>query len=280
MKQDEQWLIENVDENEKRCYRITERLFAKNSKYQSIEVLRLANQGISLILDGFARVFESDEYIFHEALIHPCLMLHPNPKSILLIGDGDGGGIREIFKHRSIEKVDWVEIDEDVVHVSESYLKLFDSSLLNSPKLATHWVDGVNFIKSTKSKYDCVFVSVTEQMQGNVSSPFYTQETISLLPGLLKDDGICVQSSGIAAPNMSDKLIDQALRYKVAFKDVKLYTVGLPSFGLDWGFCISSNRLPSSTKFKDDIVCKYYDIVMHNRMFALPSYLGISGDLQ
>jgi spermidine synthase len=271
-----QWLVENVDGNEKRAYRIVERLFSKKSKYQLIEVIRLANQGVSLILDGYARVFESDEYIFHEALIHPCLMLHPNPVDILLIGDGDGGGIREIFKYNSVNRVDWVEIDDDVVEVSKTYLNLFDSSLLEKPMLHTHWLDGVEYIQSNKIKYDCVIISVTEQMQGNVSSPFYSLEIISQLPNLLKEGGICVQSSGVAAPNMSSNLIAQAKRYQDVFKDVKLYTVGLPSFGLDWGFCISSSRLPLDVAIKDEVQLKYYSKAMHNRMFTLPSFLEFS----
>jgi len=268
-----EWLIEDVDENEKRCYRIVERIYATQSKYQVIEIIKLANQGVSLILDGFARVFESDEYIFHEALVHPCLSLHASPKNILLIGDGDGGGIREILKYPEIDSIDWVEIDEDVVNACKTFLPTLDPVMFDSPKLKTHWMDGVKFIKETRKKYDCIFISVTEQMKGNVSDPFYTHEVISQIPNLLTENGICVQSAGVATPNMSSKLIANAKRHKRFFKDVKVYTVGLPSFGLDWGFCISSHKLSSIPKLRNDLKFIYYNDVMHSRMFAIPPYL-------
>ena len=52
-------------------------------------------------------------------IAHLPLASHPNPKKVLVIGGGDGGVVREVLKHESVEQVVLCDIDE-VCH-SELY---------------------------------------------------------------------------------------------------------------------------------------------------------------
>src|SRR6266850_2130924 len=45
-------------------------------------------------------------------IAHIPLASHPNPKKVLVIGGGDGGVVREVLKHESVEKVVLCDIDE------------------------------------------------------------------------------------------------------------------------------------------------------------------------
>lgn len=273
---DKEWLEEIVDANEKRLYRIQERIYSGESKYQKIEILKLANQGITLVLDGYPRVFEIDEFLYHEALIHPALHLHKKTKTILLVGDGDGGGIRELLKYPEINQIDWVEIDEEVVKVCKSFLPSFPKDIHNESRLRTFWTDGFQFLQEADyNQYDCVFISVTEQLSGNVSQPFYTKEVLNYVKRLLKPGGYCIQSAGITSPGLLKSYKDVFHNHEQAFSHVLSYSVGLPSFGLSWGFCLSScspfskweSKLPSS-------FLKYYDEFSHKIMFLTPKYLN------
>jgi spermidine synthase len=271
----EEWLEEVVDANEKKLYRIQERIYFGESKYQKIEILRLANQGITLVLDGYPRVFEVDEFLYHEALIHPALHLHKKTKSILLIGDGDGGGIRELLKYREVNRIDWVEIDKEVVKVCKSFLPSFPKDIHNESRLRTFWTDGFKFLKEAdENQYDCVFISVTEQLSGNVSQPFYTKEVLNYVKRLLKPGGYCVQSAGITSPGLLKSYKEVFYNHEQVFANVSSYSVGLPSFGLSWGFCLSSDVSFSKWESKIPNPClKYYDEFSHKTMFLIPKYM-------
>ena len=49
---------------------------------------------------------------YQEMIAHIPLASHPNPKKVLVIGGGDGGVVREVLKHDSVEEVVLCDIDE------------------------------------------------------------------------------------------------------------------------------------------------------------------------
>ena len=59
---------------------------------------------------------------YHEALVHPGLFAHPNPKRVAIIGGGEGATLREILKHNTIEQVVMIDIDKMIVEISKEYL--------------------------------------------------------------------------------------------------------------------------------------------------------------
>ena len=74
--------------------------------------------GRVLTLDGVVQTTEADEFIYHEMLTHVPLFAHGAAKRVLVIGGGDGGMLREIVKHKEVEKITLVEIDKGVDRVS------------------------------------------------------------------------------------------------------------------------------------------------------------------
>jgi len=85
-----------------------------------------------------SRYFGEGEY--HEALVHPALFAHGHPKRVAIIGGGEGATLREVLKHKTVEKVTMVEIDEVMVNVSKQYLP--------------EWSDCSNLLGSTNSCFD------------------------------------------------------------------------------------------------------------------------------
>ena len=98
-------------------------LFSEKSTFQEIQILETEEYGRMLILDGAVQTTERDEFIYHEMLVHVPMLSHPDPRKILVIGGGDGGCVREILKHKSVEKLTMVEIDKLVVDCSKKYLQ-------------------------------------------------------------------------------------------------------------------------------------------------------------
>lgn len=91
---------------------VEEVLFDGQSKYQHVQVFRSKAFGTVLALDGSIQVSEADEFAYQEMIAHLPLCAHPHPKKVLVIGGGDGGVLREVVKHDSVEKVILCEIDE------------------------------------------------------------------------------------------------------------------------------------------------------------------------
>lgn len=52
---------------------------------------------------------------YQEMIAHLPLASHPNPKKVLVIGGGDGGVVREVLKHDTVEQVVLCDIDEVIV---------------------------------------------------------------------------------------------------------------------------------------------------------------------
>lgn len=238
--------------------------------------------GTCLALDGIARVFSTDEFIFHESFVHPIMLQHPNPTSILLAGDGDGGSVREILKHNNVSNLDWIEIDQQVVEVSKKYLQLMRDDDWKDPRLNLIISDARNYIKNTSKLYDVIFISVTELMENNPSQALYTREFLMLLHSILKDNGIVVQSVGSTSFGYWEHFCKMVRTFRATFPIVTPFQVGLPSFGINWGFIAGfKNEVSIDEKIftkrhnllEKHSKLKFFEPNMRPMLFTIPAYL-------
>ena len=79
-------------------------LFSEQSKFQKVEIFDTDSKlGRVLTLDDLMMTTEGDEYHYHEMIAHIPMMQHPNPKTVLVIGGGDGGTVREKDKENMFD---------------------------------------------------------------------------------------------------------------------------------------------------------------------------------
>ena len=91
-------------------------LFSQNSPFQKVEIIDSnSTLGKILTLDDLMMTTEGDEFFYHEMISHIPMMNHKEPKTVLVIGGGDGGTVREVLKHDTVEKVVLCEIDGMVI---------------------------------------------------------------------------------------------------------------------------------------------------------------------
>lgn len=72
---------------------------------QDILVFQSETYGKVLVLDGVIQLTEKDEHAYQEAITHIPLMAHPKPESVLILGAGDGGVLREVCRHSGVKRV-------------------------------------------------------------------------------------------------------------------------------------------------------------------------------
>ncbi len=112
------WYIEQTSEDEIILHSLKEIIFSGTSPYQRIEIIRSGDFGRCLLLDGKMQSAEADEFIYHEALVHPVMLLSDNAERILIAGGGEGATLREVLKY-PIKEVVMVELDEVVINTAK-----------------------------------------------------------------------------------------------------------------------------------------------------------------
>ena len=210
------------------------------SKYQEIVVLDTPQFGKVLILDGLVQTTEKDEFIYHEMLAHPAMIMHPEPKKVLVIGGGDGGTVREVLKHPSVEEVHLCEIDEEVILVSEKYFPTI-SEKLRDPKVKIFIEDGNAFLEEKKNYYDVIIMDSSDPV--GASEVLFSEEFYKKVKASLKDNGIMVAQT--ESPMLQEEYFKNAVsQIKKVFKNVGVYLAYVPTYpsGM-WSFTIASDTV-------------------------------------
>jgi spermidine synthase len=172
-------------------------------------------------------VTERDERFYHEMLVHPPLLTHPEPKSILVIGAGDGGTLREVLRHPTVERVLWVEIDPEVVAVSREHLPGICAGVFTDPRVALHYAPGETFVRDLAGEIDVVIVDSTDAegpAHALFETPFLRDCRRALRPGGLYE----TQSGSPFYYPEEARATERHLRE--VFQHVRRYHGPVPSF--------------------------------------------------
>ncbi|MET1101433.1 MAG: polyamine aminopropyltransferase [Pyrodictiaceae archaeon] len=226
-------------------YRVKKVIYVGRSKYQDIAIVELAIFGKTLILDGLIQSTEADEYIYHEALVHPSLILHEHPRRVLILGGGEGATLREVLKHDIVDEVVMVDIDEQVIEVSKKYLEEWHQGSFNNPKARIVIDDAFAYVtKALRSgeKYDVVIMDLTDPYGPDIAKHLYSEEFLRKVKGILRDEkGIVVTQAGNSFfyKDYYKRLVDN---YKKVFARVWEYGVWIPSFMYVNNFVLASDN--------------------------------------
>ncbi|KAK6924874.1 hypothetical protein RJ641_009200 [Dillenia turbinata] len=161
-------------------------LFQGESEYQSMMVFQSSAYGKVFVLDGLLQLTEKDECAYQEMITHLPLCSVPNPKKILLIGGGDGGILRELSRHASVEEIHICEIDQMLIDV---YKRFFPDIAVGyeDPRVKIHLGDGIEFLKSVpKGTYDVIILDSFDPISHVYSitaSPVFEFAANALRPG-------------------------------------------------------------------------------------------------
>ncbi len=276
------WFVEIQTPCSAHMHGITKIYYSGRSKYQEIVVAELCNVGKALVLDGKIQSSLYDEWIYHESLVHPVMLAHPNPKRVAVIGGGEGATIREVLKH-DVEEVVMVDLDEEVIRVAKEYLPEWHQGAFDDPKVKLVIQDGRKFLEETEpGTFDVIILDLVDPTEGAPAAKLYTKEFYELVKRALKDDGIMVTQ----ATSTSYTLKMFAVIYrtvKEVFKNAGGYHSFVQAFDATWGFVWGSDALDPSKMSKEEVdekiekrvkgELKYYDGLTHLSMFALPKHV-------
>ena len=115
-------------------FRVDKVLKEIKTKRQHLLIFETPYFGRVLVIDGVVQTTEKDEFAYHEMLSHVPILAHGKVISVLIIGGGDGGVLKQVLRHRGVTSVTVVEIDETVSELCEEYLPLISEGAFKNPR--------------------------------------------------------------------------------------------------------------------------------------------------
>ena len=248
-------------------------LHEEQTEYQHLAIVDTPLYGRMLWLDNIIMTNIKDEFVYHEMISHVALNTHPNPKKVLVIGGGDGGVIREIIKHPSVEKAVLVEIDRRVVETSKEFLPEI-AGALDDPKVEVLYQDGIKYVQDHKNEFDIIITDSTDPIGpavGLFEGSFYKS-----CYDALKEDGIFVAQT--ESPYYNEELIPKVQKdIRSLYPITKLYLAFIPTYpGGCWSFTMGSKKHdPLAVDFgsRPSYTTRYYNHEIHKAAFVLPNFV-------
>ncbi len=258
-------------------------LVCKKTAHQELILGHSPSFGKCLFLDGEIQSAQADEFIYHEALVHPALLAHPEPERVLIIGGGEGATLREVLRRRGVKRVWMVDIDREVVEFSKNHLPEWHEGSFDDGRCEVVFADARDYVAQTDQIYDVVVSDLPSPAEGGPAWRLYTLEFYEIVKSKLDPRGILALQAGCGSLGSVELL--KALHHTLQriFKLILPYREFIPSFEDSWAFILSSDLYHPeriSAKEIDSLIAsqvegelRFYDGITHEGMFRIPKHL-------
>jgi len=268
----ELWVTEEQSPDMKLSLRVSDVLLNVKSLYQDILLVETGEYGRMMILDGAIQITERDEFCYSEMMAHVALSSHPDPRRVLIVGGGDGGVLREVLRHKNVEKATLIDIDKEVINASKKFLPTI-SAALEDPRADVKPMDAMVYIKAARQEFDVAIVDSTDPVEfaaGLFESPFYRD-----IHNALKKDGMVVAQT--ESPFTDRNVVRDAFReMSSVFPVVRMYWGAMPTYpsGM-WTYTVGSKTADPSVPVRPAPEgTRYYTSDIHRASFVLPPFVS------
>jgi spermidine synthase len=280
------WYTETGTPNEAHTFSVNAVFFMGRTAFQDVAIFDTDEYGKVLVIDGKTQSAEDDEYVYHEALVHPAMLVHPDPRRVLIVGGGEGATLREVVQYGSVERVVMVDIDQELVQLCQKWMPEWHEGAFDDSRLELVFGDGKEFIEQTSETFDVIIIDVCDALEAGPALALYTEDFYRRVSDRLAPAGILVvQAMELSGLDYQDHLKVRDTLRKV-FAVVRSYSTFIPSFWSEWGFLIASDAVDPAALSRDvlaerlrtrgrigdeDLGAKleFYDADTHVRLFAL-----------
>jgi len=281
-----QWYVEQVGRGEIHGHALARTLVSGSSKFQDYAIVESPLFGKMLVLDGDTQSAALDEYIYHEALVHPaCVACGGSPTRALILGGGEGATLRELLRVPGMGKVTMVDIDGEVVDVCRRHLPEWSAGAFEDARVDVVIGDAREYVFASREQFDVIIGDLTEPLEDSPSAALHTPQMYEAIRARLKPNGAYALQASMSGPHNFQLHTQMVSRLKGVFSPVYPYSAYVPAFDTEWGFAICGGVLSMGSEEAATaaqthaLACgglNYYDSDSHRRMFSLPKYLRLA----
>ncbi|HOW28245.1 MAG TPA: polyamine aminopropyltransferase [Elusimicrobiota bacterium] len=278
------WMTEWLTPHESHSHHFKQFIVQTETRFQKAQVADTHSFGRCLVLDGEMQSAQNDEFIYHESLVHPALLMHPRPRQVLIMGGGEGATTREVLKHRSVEKCLMVDIDAEVVRFCKQHMPSWHQGSFQNPRSQVLIGDARKFVEKTENTFDVIISDLPTPNEPGPAYKLYTLEFYRKLLKRLNPDGLLVvqAGSGSLLQIKQHAVLHNTLKH--SFRNVAPYYAYIPSFDVPWAFVVCGGEncrpLELSPKRIDTLIrerikgpLSFYDGLCHAGLFGTPKHI-------
>lgn len=257
--------------------KLGELLHSEQTPYQQIDIYDTETFGKLMVIDGCTMVSSRDNFIYHEVMAHAPLFSHPDPRTVVIIGGGDCGTLREVLKHPGVERVVQVEIDERVTRLSEQYFPELCTANGDS-RAEFYFGDGIAWMADAEAgSVDVVIVDSTDPVgpaEGLFNRSFYSQ-----VRRVLSDQGLMAQQSESPFLHLSILVAMHEEMRAAGFGQTQLLNFPQPLYPSGWWSATlalkQSGQSPRlATVDPQALQTRYYSAATHQAGLALAPFIA------
>ena len=279
------WFLETTTAVEGHMHAIVRTIAEARTRFQHVEILETASYGKALVLDGRIQSSQADEFIYHEALVHPgMLTTEGRPETALVIGGGEGATLREILRYPSIRRAVMVDIDGEVVALCKKHLPEMHQGAFDDRRTEFRAEDARAYLERTDERFDFISIDLVEPLEAGPACMLFTREFYRLVHDRLSPGGTMTMQAGMTKIGEINFFTAVHRTLRDVFPVGAGYQTFISCFGTPWGFILATKKidpLALGVEAVDRLIAdrlpkgglEYWDGRTHQHAFSLPVFL-------
>jgi spermidine synthase len=254
------------------------------TKFQHVEIMETPAYGKVLVLDGRIQSSQAEDFIYHEALVHPGMLASERPPQTgLVIGGGEGATLREILRYPSIRRAVMVDIDDQVVDLCKKYLPEMHQGAFEDTRSELRHEDARAYLEKTSERFDFITIDLVEPLEEGPACLLFTKEFYTLVRDRLTAGGAMTLQAGMTKLGELDFFTSIHRTLREVFPVVAAYQTFISCFGTPWGFITATKKvdpMQQDAAAIDRLIADrvkgamgYWDGQTHQHAFHLPKHI-------
>jgi len=285
------WFFEPTTAIEGHMHAIRRTIVEAQTKFQHVEIMETLAYGKVLVLDGRIQSSQAEDFIYHEALVHPGMLASERaPESGLVIGGGEGATLREILRYPSIRRAVMVDIDGEVVELCKKHLPEMHQGAFEDTRSELRHEDARAYLERTSERFDFITIDLVEPLEEGPACLLFTKEFYTLVRDRLTPGGAMTLQAGMTKLGELDFFASIHRTLREVFPVVAGYQTFISCFGTPWGFITATKKVDPyrqdiatvdrliADRIKDPMA--YWDGQTHQHAFNLPKHIRAAIDAQ
>lgn len=278
------WFFEPTTAVEGHMHAIRRTIVEARTKFQHVEIMETGAYGKVLVLDGRIQSSQADEFIYHEALVHPGMLATEEPPvSGLVIGGGEGATLREILRYPTVRRAVMVDIDDEVVALCRRHLPEMHQGAFDDARTEVLHEDARGWLERTSERFDFISIDLVEPLEEGPACRLFTREFYTLVRDRLTPGGTMTMQAGMTKVGELGFFSSIHRTLRDVFPVVAGYQTFISCFGTPWGFIVASKKIDpmrQDVAAVDRLIAErvkgplaYWDGQTHLHAFNLPKHI-------